>query len=259
MSDIFIGYKHEEKPSAKRLADALAGRGWDVWWDPKLRAGEIFDDAIEKALLEARCVVVLWSQRSVKSEYVKDEANYALELSKLIPVMIEEVSLPFRFRSLHTADLTSWDGSDKAAAFCKLVDDIAAVIGRPPAESGDEEEGAKATIEEHVRRPAASPGSLSLDTLADGSSGPEMVVIPAGSFEMGDLFGDGWDRESPVHTVSIARPFVLGRCSVTFEEYDRFYQATGRGLPSDSGWGRGRRAVINVSWHGARLADKSIG
>jgi formylglycine-generating enzyme required for sulfatase activity len=39
---------------------------------------------------------------------------------------------------------------------------------------------------------------------------------------------------------------------VTFEEYDRFARATGRRLPHDETWGRGKRPVINVSWHDAQ-------
>ena len=69
-----------------------------VWWDPKLRAGEHFDDMIEKALHEAKCVLVMWSNLSVNSEYVKAEATEALEQKKLVPIKIENVSLPFRFK-----------------------------------------------------------------------------------------------------------------------------------------------------------------
>jgi formylglycine-generating enzyme required for sulfatase activity len=38
---------------------------------------------------------------------------------------------------------------------------------------------------------------------------------------------------------------------VTFEQYDRFCDETGRSKPSDQGWGRGRRPAINVSWFDA--------
>ena len=67
MSDIFISYKREEQATARKLANALESEGWTVWWDPKLRAGEHFDDVIEKALNEAKCVIVTWSKRSVQS------------------------------------------------------------------------------------------------------------------------------------------------------------------------------------------------
>jgi formylglycine-generating enzyme required for sulfatase activity len=80
---------------------------------------------------------------------------------------------------------------------------------------------------------------------------PNMVEIPAGSFHMGDLSGNGDNDELPVHEVRFARPFALGVYAVTFDEYDRFAQATGHDLPKDRGLGRGRRPVIYVSWDDA--------
>jgi len=84
MSDIFISYKREEQAEARKLANALEGEGWTVWWDPKLRAGERFNDVIETALRGAKCVIVMWSKRSVASKFVKDEATYALNRNKLV-------------------------------------------------------------------------------------------------------------------------------------------------------------------------------
>lgn len=131
MSDIFISYKREEMPTAKRLAAALERYGWTVWWDPHLRVGEHFDDVIEKALHEATCVIVLWSRQSVASRYVRDEATYALGREKLIPVATEKVDPPFRFAGLQTAQLSGWDGSADFPEFLKLVDDIRIRIGKP--------------------------------------------------------------------------------------------------------------------------------
>jgi len=89
------------------------------------------------------------------------------------------------------------------------------------------------------------------DHFAEGKHAPPMAVLPAGSFLMGDLDNRGDDNERPVREVTISRPFALSRHEVTFAEYDQFAQATGRRLPSDEGWGRGSRPVINVSWHDA--------
>jgi formylglycine-generating enzyme required for sulfatase activity len=124
-------------------------------------------------------------------------------------------------------------------------------------------------------------GPVFRDPLKDGSEGPEMVLIPPGSYLMGASEGDTQASadEKPPHRVSIARLFAIGRYPVTFDEYDRFVLATQysptaeRGLFSslnerlnailygrrveegelrnDRGWGRGRRPVINVSWHDA--------
>jgi formylglycine-generating enzyme required for sulfatase activity len=91
------------------------------------------------------------------------------------------------------------------------------------------------------------------DRLKDGSEGPEMVVIPPGSYLMGSPDSDNKAEpyEKPQHRVTIGRPFAIGRYPVTFDEYDRYCLATARNMPKDRGWGRGRRPVINVTWRDA--------
>jgi len=78
-----------------------------------------------------------------------------------------------------------------------------------------------------------------------------MVVIPAGDFQMGSPPNEPErDSNERQHSVRVAS-FAMGQYEVTFEEYDRFCAATGREKPSDEGWGRGRRPVINVDWNKA--------
>jgi formylglycine-generating enzyme required for sulfatase activity len=88
----------------------------------------------------------------------------------------------------------------------------------------------------------------------DREDTPELVLIPAGRFLMGSAEDeeDRDDDEGPQHEVRIGQRFALGRYPVTFEEYDRFADATGRERPGDEDWGRGRRPVINVSWEDAQ-------
>ena len=90
-------------------------------------------------------------------------------------------------------------------------------------------------------------------SLNDGSEGPEMVVIPPGSFLMGASDSDdlAYGEEGPPHRVTIGRPFAIGRYPVTFDEYDRFCVASKRVTPDARGWGRDRCPVINVSWDDA--------
>ncbi len=83
---------------------------------------------------------------------------------------------------------------------------------------------------------------------------PEMVDIRPGQFLMGSEKGDS--EEKPVHKVMIEKPFQIGKYEITFEEYDTFAQATGKELPDDEGWGRGKRPVINVSWYDANTYAK---
>ena len=80
---------------------------------------------------------------------------------------------------------------------------------------------------------------------------PDLVVIPAGRFRMGCVSGRDCARDQrPVHEVELPA-FALGVYEVTFDEYDHFARATGRGFPRDRGWGRGSRPVIRVTWHDA--------
>ncbi len=92
------------------------------------------------------------------------------------------------------------------------------------------------------------------DKLKDGGLGPEMVQIPAGMFQMGS--NDGEEDEKPVHMVSI-KSFAMGKYEVTFAEYDKFCEATGRSKPNSSKDGeRGYRPVINTSWEDAKAYVK---
>lgn len=94
------------------------------------------------------------------------------------------------------------------------------------------------------------------DQIRSDLYGPDMVALPAGDFLMGDNHKLGDDNEYPVHRVMIKQPYALSRFEVTFAQYDAFARATRRNLPSDEGWGRGNRPVINVSWHDAQAYVK---
>jgi sulfatase modifying factor 1 len=77
---------------------------------------------------------------------------------------------------------------------------------------------------------------------------PDMVLVEAGSFEMGAA--DGSPDQQPVHTVRLTRSFYIAKCAVTFDEYDRFCADTGRTAPADRGE-RGMLPVIDVTWYDA--------
>ena len=93
-----------------------------------------------------------------------------------------------------------------------------------------------------------TPGKVFRDRLNSGGEGPELMVVPAGEFRMGDIQGKHGKDELPVHEVKIQKPFAVSRYEITFDQYDEFASLTGRQLPDDEGFGRGRRPVIRVSW-----------
>ncbi len=109
MADVFISYAHEDRASAARIAAALESRDWSVWWDRQLVGGQNFRRKIAEALAEARCVIVLWTEASLESNWVLDEAQDGLRRSILVPVRLADaLEPPLGFRSFQTTSLEAW-------------------------------------------------------------------------------------------------------------------------------------------------------
>jgi formylglycine-generating enzyme required for sulfatase activity len=75
----------------------------------------------------------------------------------------------------------------------------------------------------------------------DCSQCPEMITIPGGALVFDER------RET-------IAPFAVGRFEITFAQWDACVAEGGCNgyRPSDEGWGRGNRPVINVSWNDAQ-------
>jgi formylglycine-generating enzyme required for sulfatase activity len=74
----------------------------------------------------------------------------------------------------------------------------------------------------------------------------KMVDIPGGEYLMGTNETRDPNLGRPEHKVTVPA-FRMGKYAVTFDQFDAFAIDTSRALPSDSGWGRGTRPVINVT------------
>src|SRR4029450_6084315 len=99
MSDVFVSYKAEDRRRVRPLVDALESDGYSVWWDEQIGGGTAWRHEIEAELNAAKCVVVIWSKRSVvpEGEFVQDEAARAKERHVYVPVTINNVHLPLCF------------------------------------------------------------------------------------------------------------------------------------------------------------------
>ncbi|HET7394276.1 MAG TPA: TIR domain-containing protein [Candidatus Binatia bacterium] len=131
MNDIFISYDSADRAIAQKFADALESRGWSVWWDREIPLGKAFDQVIEEELNAARCVIVLWSNQSVRSRWVKTEAAAAADRDCLLPVLIEDIAIPFEFKRIQTAMLMNWRGDDSDPEFDRLVRAIEHLVKEP--------------------------------------------------------------------------------------------------------------------------------
>jgi adenylate cyclase len=130
MADVFVSYARSDKARVAPLVAAIEAKGWSVWWDPEIDAGQQFDDQIEAELKAARAVVVVWTPTSVTSRWVRGEAREAADRGTLVPVRFEGASLPMDVRAIHTTELDGW-GDDPASPPCQaLLRALGAMISR---------------------------------------------------------------------------------------------------------------------------------
>jgi TIR domain len=113
MTDVFLSYSRADRPVAEAMARELQRLGVDVWWDHDLLGGDDYRRRISDILTRVGAAIVIWSRRSVESQWVISEAAAARERRVLVPVTIDGQELPIDFRALHTTDLVSWVPGDR--------------------------------------------------------------------------------------------------------------------------------------------------
>jgi hypothetical protein len=112
MADIFVSYAKTDRSLASKLVAVLEAEGWSVWWDTSLAVGDDFRNEIMTELGRARAVIVIWTDASIKSDWVRSEGGRAQADRKLIPVKLAHLNykdLPPPFDVLHTENLGEAD------------------------------------------------------------------------------------------------------------------------------------------------------
>ncbi|MEO8467649.1 MAG: TIR domain-containing protein [Gammaproteobacteria bacterium] len=197
MSDIFLSYNREDQAVARRFATAFETHGFSVWWDATLRSGEAYDEVTEKALREAKAVVVLWSKKSVVSRWVRAEATLANRNKTLVPVMIEPCDRPIMFELTQTAELFHWQGDAADKTWVAFLGDVRRFVEAHAAPMRSD--------------PAAPPPAPSQPPAVSRPSKASIVVLPfanmSGDSEQ-EYFSDGISEDiitdlSKVSTLSV--------------------------------------------------------
>src|SRR5947208_13514977 len=120
MVDVFVSYKRGDATSVRKLVGALRQAGLEVWWDEDIPASAPWEATIERALADARAVIVCWSPDSVASENVRSEARVAREDGRLIQVFVKPCAPPLFFGERQGIDLSSWRGKVDDPRIAKL-------------------------------------------------------------------------------------------------------------------------------------------
>lgn len=127
MASVFLSYDREDAIKAQRIALALESGGHSVWWDRHIKGGAQYSKEIEEALDRAEAVVVLWSEHSIDSAWVRDEAAAGRDSGRLVPVRLDVANPPLGFRQYQTIDLSAKGGRGGPKQFQALLEAVDAL------------------------------------------------------------------------------------------------------------------------------------
>jgi formylglycine-generating enzyme required for sulfatase activity len=266
MADVFVSYKKEDFQIAESVVSGLQAEGFSVWWDNGLTPKAAWDAELEKEIAAAATVVVLWTPRSVNSEWVRTEAHYGQDRGKFVPVMMEECGLPIAFMLRQTIRLVGWNGDRTDRDWRKLLTWIADLVSTKPGNANIPQSLAPAQpnrfrdavghlphgdpIVDGAMVNAATPATTAF---RDGKNLPVMRILPAGAFLLGSPDSDP-DRsavEGPQKRIEIPAPFALGVYPVLVAEYQSIVGALPEqplAVPEQRGlFGRVKRAAAPIS------------
>ena len=270
MADVFVSYKAEDRKRVKPLVDALAAEGFSLWWDEQIGGGATWRHEIETELNSAKCVIVVWSNRSVGPDgtFVQDEATRAQQRHVYVPVLIDKVHLPLGFGETQALPLVGWRGDRGDARYEAVLAAVRRNVGGKRRSSGVPAAAARVD-----RRTVIAGGTVGAAAVAAvgawalfkpgsaGASSDSIAVLPFENLS-GDpaqaYFSDGIAEEIRSALGRISGLKVVGRTSSEAVRKDDAQTAAKKLAVANilSGSVRQSASTIRVS---AELVDGSTG
>jgi hypothetical protein len=186
MGPVFVSYKREDAGRARLIVEGLRAEGFQVWWDQGIGSGESWRAEINQHLAAASAVCVLWSEHSVGSEWVVEEAQRGKDRRILCPALIDDVALPIGFGGTQTSNLMGWSGDRRDPAWRHYVESVNAILS-----------GRRAP-ERKPPRPRAKASSVAIGALGVVAA---VVTILAGAQQFGLVHLVTTDRNGASHLI----------------------------------------------------------
>lgn len=131
----FLSYSHSDREFAQKIARELRTKGLDVWFDAwEIQAGDsIIHKVFTHGLSGSECFLILLSDQSVKSNWVRHELDTAMVqklegVTRVIPLIKEPCEIPQPLRALLWVDMST----DFDAGIERILHAVHDVSARPP-------------------------------------------------------------------------------------------------------------------------------
>ena len=126
--DVFLSYAQQDARIAKSLAEVFQQERWSVFTDDEIRSGADWRATLESKLEQAKCILVIWSERSVQSEWVREEADYGRSRGVLVAVRVDGCELPFGYRRFNVVDLSDWSSDEQRGGLAEVLSRVRTII-----------------------------------------------------------------------------------------------------------------------------------
>ncbi len=208
-ASIFLSYSRADRDAVLPILSALEERGHSVWWDGLLEGGDRFSQVTETALETSDVVLVVWTETSINSHWVRDEATRGRDRGRMLSVSLDGTEPPLGFRQIQYIDLSGSGNPAKRPRFAEVtaaldkVEDKAgteltfAAVEAAGSASGLSRRNAMilggggivaagaglALWQSGLFRAAGKPGSIAVMTFDDLSEGDAQQYLSAGLSE----------------------------------------------------------------------------
>ena len=124
--EVFISYSSSDADKAIQVKSVLEENGFTCWMDTeRIKSGSDYTDDIPTAIYGCRALVIIMSENSQKSKWVKKEVTEAINQDKKVfPYMIENCQLnkSFKFMLTNVQQIPAY--KDEEAALTKIIQDL---------------------------------------------------------------------------------------------------------------------------------------
>jgi hypothetical protein len=222
---VFLSHVREDAKRVERLAADLRQRGIESWIDRhRIKPGQRWEIAIEEAIRAGSFFIACFSRASLRRarSHMNEELHVAskevrrrqFNTSWFIPLRLNKCQIP-DWPIAPELSISSFQWLDMFPDWSQSVERLAEAI-------------------EPSRRSAYPLDALAVFRDVDANWCPELVMIPPGELLL-DFSRTGKEsnaRNGRRRAIAIPAHFALGRYPVTFEEYERFVEATHQIAPS---------------------------